>query len=308
MTGGPDPRSLAVIAPPPDTSDAAGRSRQRLLDALPSVEERHLEVGGIATAVLEGGTGSPLVLLHGAGEFAATWAPVLPALTRDHRVIVPDLPGHGASATHSALDAADVVTWLEELLDATCAHPPVVIGHLLGGGIALRVASRDIATLQRLVLVDTLGLAPYRPAPSFALALAGFMLRPTQRSRDRMFQRCFLDLDAVQAEAGELWPHLAAYALDRARSPELKRTLRQLMPELGAALPPEQLAAIAAPTTLIHGRHDRQVRLTVAQSASDRYGWPLYVIEDAADDPAVEQPDRFLAALRTAVADAAEER
>ena len=297
-----------MVTPSPDTADATPLSRQRLLDALPAVEERYLDVGGLTTAVLEGGAGPPMVLLHGAGEFAASWAPVLPGLTRDHRVIAPDLPGHGASATHAELDGDGIVTWLQELLDATCAQPPVIVGHLLGGAIALRSVSRDAASVRALVLVDTLGLAPYRPAPSFALALAGFLLRPTERSRDRMFQRCFLDLEAVRTEAGELWPDLAAYALDRVRSTQLKPTLRRLMPELSAPLSPEVLAAITIPTTLIHGRHDRQVRLAVAEAASERYGWPLHVIEDAADDPAVEQPDAFLTALRTAAADDPEQR
>ena len=58
---------------------------------------------------------------------------------------------------------------------------------------------------------------------------------------------------------------------------------------------------IAVPTTLIWGRHDRGVRLNVARDASERYGWPLHVIEDARDDPAIEQPHTFLEALRTAL-------
>jgi hypothetical protein len=41
------------------------------------------------------------------------------------------------------------------------------------------------------------------------------------------------------------------------------------------------------------------VQLNVAEAASARYGWPLYVIEDARDDPAIEQPEAFLGALRT---------
>ncbi|HZC99666.1 MAG TPA: hypothetical protein VFA46_05600, partial [Actinomycetes bacterium] len=57
--------------------------------------------------------------------------------------------------------------------------------------------------------------------------------------------------------------------------------------------------------TLIWGRHDRQVRLGVAQAASARHGWPLHVIEDAADDPAVEQPEAFLRGLHAALHPAA---
>ena len=60
------------------------------------------------------------------------------------------------------------------------------------------------------------------------------------------------------------------------------------------AIPPAELARIAVPTTLIWGRHDLATPLSVAEAASARYGWPLHVIEDAADDPPIEQPEAFL--------------
>ncbi|HLM32104.1 MAG TPA: alpha/beta fold hydrolase, partial [Solirubrobacterales bacterium] len=68
-------------------------ARDRMLAGLP-VTERRLDVAGIETAVLEGGVGPPLILLHGAIECGgAYWAPVIPALAGRHRVIVPDVPG-----------------------------------------------------------------------------------------------------------------------------------------------------------------------------------------------------------------------
>jgi pimeloyl-ACP methyl ester carboxylesterase len=73
------------------------------------------------------------------------------------------------------------------------------------------------------------------------------------------------------------------------------------MPYFGwRAIPDEELARISVPTTLIWGRHDRQTPLAVAQRAGVRYGWPLHVIEDAADDPAFEQPEAVLKALSVA--------
>jgi pimeloyl-ACP methyl ester carboxylesterase len=177
-------------------------------------------------------------------------------------------------------------------------------GHLLGGAIAGRFAAAHHGRLAHLVLVDTLGLARFRPAPSFALPMVSFMIRPTERSRDRLFNRCFHDMEALGDELGEQWEWLRTYALDRARTPGLQATLRRLMPQLGVrAIPPEDLRRIDVPTTLIHGRHDLQVRLTVAEAASARYGWRLHVLDDAGDDPAFEQPDAFVAALRATLAD-----
>jgi pimeloyl-ACP methyl ester carboxylesterase len=85
----------------------------------------------------------------------------------------------------------------------------------------------------------------------------------------------------------------------------MNAALKHLMRQLGVpAIPPAELARIAVLTTLIWGRHDRQARLGLAEAASARYGWPLHVIERAADDPAVEQPEAFLRALRGALGSA----
>jgi pimeloyl-ACP methyl ester carboxylesterase len=286
----------------PGTVSVGDQARARLVAAL-GVDDRRMELAGIPTAVLEGGSGPPIVLLHGQGEFAATWGAVLPALQRTHRVVAPDLPGHGATGLGDVdLDVGPVLRWLDALIEETCVAPPVLVGHLLGGSIALRYVVEHGDRIRSLVLVDSLGLARYRPAPSFTAALAAFVVRPTERSRDRLFDRCFVDHDDVRAGAGELWEPMAAYALDRIRGPNLKPALRRLMPRIGnPGIPPEDLDRITVPTALIHGRHDLQVRVAVAEQASVRHGWPLQVIDGVADDPAAEAPGAFLEALHTAL-------
>jgi pimeloyl-ACP methyl ester carboxylesterase len=78
--------------------------------------------------------------------------------------------------------------------------------------------------------------------------------------------------------------------------------MRILMRELGVpAIPPTDLERIAVPTTLIWGRYDRVLRLRIAEAASARYGWPLRVVENAGNDPNLEQPEAFLQALRPAL-------
>jgi pimeloyl-ACP methyl ester carboxylesterase len=67
------------------------------------------------------------------------------------------------------------------------------------------------------------------------------------------------------------------------------------------AIPKAELEAITVPTCLIWGGHDLATPLAVAQAASARYGWPLEVVEGAGDDPPVERPAAFLAALRRAL-------
>lgn len=272
--------------------------RKRLLRDLP-VTERRLQLAGLSTAVLEGGDGPPIVLLHGPGESAVWWMRVVPDLVTDHRVIVPDLPGHGASeVTDDALDADSVVAWLGELVERTCPAPPTLVGHLLGGAIAARFAIDHGDRLERLVLVDALGLGRFRPSARFAFGLVRFLVRPTDRAYLGFLDQCPVDRDGLIEGMGDDWEPFLAYSLDRSRTPSVQAAMRTLMKEVGVrTIPPEDLARIAVPTALIWGRDDRAVRLGVAEDASDRHGWPLRVIDDAGDDPKLERPDAFLDAL-----------
>jgi pimeloyl-ACP methyl ester carboxylesterase len=275
-------------------------ARARLLAGLP-VTERREQLAGVSTAVLEGGDGPPIVFLQ--GEFAAVWMRVIPELVTTHRVIAPDLPGLGASEVSDGPPDADaVLKWLDELIEQTCAIPPVLVGKGPGGALAARFAIEHSDRIDRLVLVDTHGLARFRPPPGMALSFIGVMLRPTGRGLERGFrQYCFADLDRVRAELGERYEWMAAYALDRFRTPSVKAAMRSLMRQLASAIPSADLHRIEVPTTLIWGRHDLGVPLNVAEAASASYGWPLHVIENARDDPAFEQPGAFLEALRAAL-------
>jgi pimeloyl-ACP methyl ester carboxylesterase len=283
------------------TQRSAGEDpRAQLLSGL-LVTERRLRLAGVSTSVLEGGGGPPMVLL--AGEFAAVWMRVIPDLVTTHRVIAPDLPGLGASEVpDGSPDAAAALVWLDELIDSTCAIPPVLVGKGAAGALAARFSIDHSDRVDRLVLVDTYGLDRFRPPPGMALSFIGVLLRPSKRGLQRSFRNyCFVDLDGVRAEMGERYEWMAAYALDRFRTPSVKAAMRSLFRELASTIPPEDLDRIAVPTTLIWGRHDVGMRLNVAEAASLRYGWPLHVIENARDDPAVEQPAAFLEALHTAL-------
>lgn len=275
-------------------------TRETLLSGLP-VTERRRTCAGVPTAVLEGGAGTPLVLLHGPGEFAASWLPVLPRLARHHRLVVPDLPGHGASGG-GPLAAERVLDWLDELVGAACPAPPVLVGKTIGGAIAARYAAQNRRELAALVLVDTLGLAAFEPAPRFGLALHRFLGDPTPRTYERLMEFCAFDLDRVRANIGRRWDAYAAYAVELAADPQVQAALGGLIGQFAAApIPAEELARIGAPTALVWGRHDLVTPLAVAEAASAAHGWPLHVAEDAGDDPALDQPGAFVDALRSGV-------
>jgi pimeloyl-ACP methyl ester carboxylesterase len=275
-------------------------AREQLLAGI-TVTERRVPLAEVSTSVLEGGAGDPLLLLHGSGGYGAMWQQVIPDLTSTHGVIAPDLPGHGTSTVADGpLDAGRVISWLGELIEHTCPTPPILVGQLVGGAIAARFAADHGDRVDRLVLVVPLGLAPFQPSPAFGAALTGFLAQPSADTHDDLWKHCVFDLEALQRQPAARWESMKAYNLDRART--VSAAPQVLMEQFGIpAIPEAVLARVAAPTTLIWGRHDSIVPLSVAEAASTRHRWPLLVIENAGNEPAIEAPDAFLRALRTAL-------
>jgi pimeloyl-ACP methyl ester carboxylesterase len=276
-------------------------NRRRVLAGAPVVERR-VDLAGVSTAVLESGDGPPVVLLHGQGGWSGMWLPVIGDLMATHRVVAADLPGLGASELPDGPpDAARVLAWLGELIEHTCPAPPALVGASLGASIAARFALANPDRLSRLVLVDAGSLGRFRPAPGVLLAMLRFVARPSERTQQGFLRQVAVDPARVKALMGERWEASRAYMLDLARTPSVRAANRRLLRELGTrAIPPEELARIVVPTTLIWGRHDRVMRLRIAEAASARYGWPLHVIEDAGHF-VVEQPEAFGRALRAAL-------
>ena len=297
---------LAGMATPHKTRAPTQRfagedARARLLSGLP-VTERRLQLAGVSTAVLEGGDGPPMVLL--AGEFAAVWMRVIPDLVTTHRVIAPDLPGLGASEVPDGpLDADAALAWLGELIDQTCAIPPVLVG-------------KGVSRRSRRSVHDR----PQRPARSTGAGghvRAGSVSTParygTLPSSASCCDRASVGCSAASGTtASSIWmacvPRWVSATSGWRPTPwtvsarrASKRRCAACSGQLASTIPSEDLDRIAVPTTLIWGRHDLGMRLNVAEAASVRYGWPLHVIENARDDPAIEQPAAFLEALRTAL-------
>jgi len=275
-------------------------NRDRLLDGLP-VEERRLDVNGVATSVLEGGQGPPVVLLHGGSQAGGVvWSRVIPRLTEGRRIVVPDLPGLGESEPVARLDAAAVADWLQRLLRLTCDDRPTLIAHSLPTSFAARFAARHGDLLRQLVLIGSPALGSFRPPPALMVAAMRLNLRPSQRNLERFSRWPYHHPDRIRTEHGEWHDALDAYLLTRATIPHVKRTMRRLVKVGTQQIPDTELERIAVPTALVWGRHDRMAPLRLAHAASTRFGWPLHVIDDAGHIPHVEQPEAFLDALEEA--------
>ena len=275
------------------------RLAARLMEGLP-VTGRRLDVAGVATSLLEGGEGPPMVLVHGQGGFAEIMAPLVRMVVDRYRVVVPDLPGMGRSEVRSGtLDGPRVTEWLGELIAKTCDQPPIVLGGSMGGSIALRLAVARGRETRKVVLVDSGSLGRFLPPPSLLLALMRFIRKPDRAGLARMQRQIFLDADRVRAQAGERLEALEDYQIDRANQPSVNAANRTLLRQVGTKqVPDEQLRKIEVPVAMIWGRQDRVMPYKYAERGSARYGWPLYPIEDSGHLPFVEQPAAFEASLR----------
>jgi 2-hydroxymuconate-semialdehyde hydrolase len=290
---------MAIRASIEETGGTAA-DRRRLLAGLP-LTERRLHLHGLATTVLEGGAGRPLVLLHGGIECGgAYWAPVVPQLAERHRIVVPDLPGLGESEPADEVGGA-FDDWFSELVRTTCDEAPAVVAHSLGGALATRFAVGR-SGLKQLVLYGSPGIGRYRLPLGLMVTALRFDLRPTLRNQERFEQWAFHDVARTKLQEPDWFRAFDDYCVSRASVPHVKRTMRRLIRTQTKQIPEAELRRTGVPTSLLWGRHDRMVSLRLAADASSSLGWPLHVVDDAGHVPHLERPDRFVQALSATLA------
>src|SRR3569833_4349268 len=116
-----------------------------------------------------------LLFLHGIGDDSATWLELLASLSADHTVIAPDLLGHGASAKPRAdYSVAAYACGMRDLLTTLDVDRVTVVGHSLGGGVAMQFAYQFPERCERLVLVGSGGLGPEVTPVIRAVTTPGF--------------------------------------------------------------------------------------------------------------------------------------
>jgi 2-hydroxymuconate-semialdehyde hydrolase len=289
--GAPGPDYGRPMTPQPTVE------RTRLLRGT-GLAERREQVAGTSTAILEAGSGSPLILLHGGIECGGVyWAPVVAHLAEQRRLVVPDLPGLGESAPARQLDTGTFANWLGALVSATCEEPPILVAHSLLGSLAVRFAAERGDSLRSLLVYAAPGVGPYRMPSGLVYAAIRFGLRPSRRNSERFDRWAFFDLEQARGRDTGWFEAWSRYTMSRARIPHVKRTMRQLISRGRKRVVDDVLDQIEVPTTLLWGRHDRFVPLAVAEHAGKRIGWPLRVIDRTGHVPHIERPESFLRIL-----------
>jgi len=269
-------------------------------------EARVLRHGGSAVRYLVGGTGPPLVLVHGLGGAASNWRLVAPALAAERRVIVPELPGHGGSealAGAATLDPfADAVLAVLEHEDAL---PAPWVGHSLGGLVGLRAAVRRPDAVTGLLLAAAAGISSASRTGELVVVWIG-RLRParfvtphrSRVARSRWGRTLAFGWWGVADPAGFDPAMAEAFLAGAARHTDTRPA--------GAALvrfdPRHDLDRVGCPCLCLWGASDNWVPLTDGMEYARRLRAPLRVIADCGHLLIGERPDAVLSAVRAFLA------
>ena len=148
-----DPRPKAKVVPLP----GLGATHSELVRE--AATTRWTKVHGHDVAYRQAGEGPLLVMIHGIAGSSGTWVPVMPLLAERYTVIAPDLLGHGESAKpRGDYSLGAYASGVRDLLGVLGHERATVVGHSLGGGVAMQFAYQFPQMAERLVLVCSGGL------------------------------------------------------------------------------------------------------------------------------------------------------
>jgi pimeloyl-ACP methyl ester carboxylesterase len=249
------------------------------------------------------GDGPPVFLLHGIAGSFDTWNGVLPALGKKCYAVAPDLLGHGRSAKpRGDYSLGAYATGLRDLMEALEIPSATIVGHSLGGGIAMQFAYQYPKRCQRLVLVDSGGLGPevtsfLRAAtlPGAALVLSAITserARNAGRAAWRRLQRAGV---GYRQSAQSVANHLFSLN-DKAARRAFIATARSVMDWRGQRIDATDRLYLAGhlPTMIVWGGRDRFIPIRHGAAAHDMIpGSRFEVFEEAGHFPHEEEPERF---------------
>jgi pimeloyl-ACP methyl ester carboxylesterase len=253
------------------------------------------------------GDGPPLLLIHGIGDSSRTWEEVIPTLARRHLVIAPDLLGHGDSDKPRAdYSVAAYANGMRDLLGTLDIDRVTLVGHSLGGGVAMQFAYQFPERTDRMVLVSSggagRGVSPVLRAaalPGAHLGMAALRL-PGSRTAVRLVVDVLQRLDTgLGVDAADLVRLVDALPNQTARAAFI-RTLRSVVDWRGQVVTMLDRCYLVRgmPTMLMWGARDSVLPVGHAHKAHAAMpGSRLEIFEDAGHFPFHNDPARFVGLL-----------
>ncbi|MCX6481611.1 MAG: alpha/beta fold hydrolase [Mycobacterium sp.] len=276
---------------------------------------KFLDLHGDRIAFLDEGQGEVVLLLHGMAGSSATWRSVIGPLSRKYRVIAPDLIGHGQSAKpRSDYSLGAFAVFLRDLLDERGVTSATIVGHSLGGGVAMQFTYQHPDYCQRLILISSGGLGQevgwalrLLSAPGAELILPIIAPSPVLAGGEKV--RSWLARFGIQTPRGdEIWSGYSSFA-DKQTRHSFLRTLRSVVDYRGQSVSALNRLGVKAdtPTMAIWGDQDAIIPVEHAFAAHEaRPGTRLEVLTGVGHFPQVERPtevvdliDDFISRERT---------
>jgi pimeloyl-ACP methyl ester carboxylesterase len=267
------------------------------------LEADHITIHGRDLAYIDTGDGPTLILIHGIGGDWKTWEPVLEPLAAEHRVIAVDLPGHGGSAKGAGdYSLGGLANVLRDLGGALDIERATLVGHSLGGGVAMQFAYQYPERCERLVLVSSGGLGPD----------VGLLLRLATLPGSDLFlsltapaARSVLGKAAGVGELLRIRPSVDASFYGRAFTALAERetraaflgTLRGVVSTRGQLVDARDRLYLAEemPTLIVWGERDAVIPVEHAHEAHEAMpGSRLEVFAGAGHVPQLDEPERFV--------------
>jgi len=276
------------------------------------MHSRTIMLHGRPVTYAQAGSGPVLLLIHGMGGTFENWQEVIDPLAREHTVIAPDLPGHGASAPGAGdYSIGALAAVLRDLLIALGHERATLVGHSLGGGIAMQFAYQFPEMAERLVLVSSGGLGPEVSPILRAAALPGADLfisatagpgRVVGSALARGLAAVGLRPNVDVAEVARGYASLA----DPDRRAAFLATLRSVIGTGGQRVHAGDRLYLAEdmPVLIIWGEHDPIIPGHHGESAHEAIpGSRLEVFPGVGHLPQLEAPGRFISVLERFIAE-----
>jgi pyruvate dehydrogenase E2 component (dihydrolipoamide acetyltransferase) len=295
---------LAVIAPDTvgDDEIAAFVAQFAPVEAAAETVEaeapqaRQIELSGRRLNYLEmGEEGVPVLFLHGFGSDLDSWMFLQPALSEARRTVALDLPGHGGSSKDlNGADEASFAAVVDRLLAALEIERAHLVGHSLGGGIALALASRQPERVASLTLLASARLGPEINADF----IAGFLR--AQRRREMQEVLALLVHDPSQMSRQMVEDVLRYKRLDGAQA-ALEKIAAEWFPNGIQRVGNAEIAAhLPMPVQLLWGREDRIIPVAHAEALAPRLA--VHILAQTGHLPHMEKAGEVARLIRAFIA------
>jgi pimeloyl-ACP methyl ester carboxylesterase len=267
---------------------------------------KSVAIHGRRIAYSSEGTGPVLLLIHGMAGTCESWREIIQPLARHHTVIAPDFPGHGASAPGGGdYSIGGLAAGLRDLLLSLGHERATLVGHSLGGGVAMQFAYQYPEMVERLALVSSGGLGPEVTPILRAAALPGadVFIATTAAPAARIGSVISRGLGVVGLRPGTDVAEVArgyASLADADRRAAFLASVRAVIGTGGQLIDAADRLYLAEglPVLIVWGSRDPIIPLRHAEDAHRAVpGSRLEILDDVGHVPQLEAPGRFLVAL-----------